>query len=225
MNLAPPCSRVGGADGGGTDNMDALAGEEVVLDIVPLTGATVAATIGEICACRRQGPLPHHAINNNALKWLRDTHEDPPGQQVVHRVDTTSDDPLEIGVLERDRGMAYRFLENESQLWSWKDMLASFQDEVMVEVTGLGVSMITCQPIQGTYDHTRHHAQVKGEGPELIGTAPIWDFVVTQTDGTQMRFHTEQTSTKVSVSFPCDGGVLLPGPPMRGLGRSDYNGM
>ena len=88
-------------------------------------------------------------------------------------MDITSDDPFEIEVLQRGKGMAYTFVENEFQWWSWRDMLAPFHDDVMVEVVGLGVSRITCEPIQDSYDHRRHYAAAKGEGPQLMGIARI----------------------------------------------------
>ena len=154
-----------------------------------MAGPTVVATMHQIRALR-QGPQPVRKVHNTALEWLRDTHESPPGQPTVPRVDITRDDPLEIGVLHRDQGMAYTFVENRSQQWSWRSMLASFPDDVAQQVVGVGVSTITCEPWVGSYDHARHHAACMGQGPVLTGRAPIWDFVVTQRNGTRVRFPT-----------------------------------
>ena len=112
----------------------------------------------------------------------------------------TESDPLDVGVLERTRGTAYTFVENRTQPWSWRSMLASFPDDVLEQVVGCGAVAITCEPLQGSYDHKRHHAARLMEGPALSGQAPIWDFVVTQGDGAQVRFHPQQTSSKVGVS-------------------------
>ena len=54
--------------------------------------------------------------------------------------------PIDIGVLQRGRGMAYTFVENQSHQWSWRSMLASFSDDVLEEVVGEGVLTITCEP-------------------------------------------------------------------------------
>ena len=129
--------------------------------------------------------------------------------------------PIEIGVLDRGRGMAYTFVENRSQQWFWRSMLASFPDDVLEQVVGPGVVTITCEPWVGSYDHKRHHAARMGQGPALTGQAPVWDFLVTQRDGTQVRFHPDQTSRKVKVAYLRDGGAAPPEPPAAGLGESD----
>lgn len=194
----------------------ALAGPTAVA----LARANVVATMDQIRALRQTPQLPR-AVHNTALKWLRDTHESPPGQPTVSRVPITYDDPLEIGVLDRGRGMAYTFVENRSQQWFWRSMLASFPDDVLEQVVGPGVVTITCEPWVGSYDHKRHHAARMGQGPALTGQAPVWDFLVTQRDGTQVRFHPDQTSRKVKVAYLRDGGAAPPEPPAAGLGESD----
>ena len=138
----------------------ALAGPTAVA----LARANVVATMDQIRALR-QTPQPPRAVHNTALKWLRDTHESPPGQPTVSRVPIPYDDPLEIGVLDRGRGMAYTFVENRSQQWFWRSMLASFPDDVLEQVVGPGVVTITCEPWVGSYDHKRHHAARMGQGP------------------------------------------------------------
>ena len=84
--------------------------------------------------------------------------------------------------------------------------------------------MITCEPWVGSYDNARHHAFRMGQGPALTGRAPIWDFVVTQRNGTQVRFHPQQTTSKVKVAYVRDGGVAPPAPPRAGSGESDGPG-
>eukprot|EP00959_Pyramimonas_sp_CCMP1952_P280007 5854057-Pyramimonas_sp.AAC.1 len=54
-------------------------------------------------------------LNNIALKWLRDSHGEPPGCPSVRHVDITDQHPLDIGVLERTTGMAYSFKAGETQ--------------------------------------------------------------------------------------------------------------
>ena len=103
-----------------------------------MAGPTVVVTMDQIRWWRRQQGTqpPRKGVHNTALKWLRDTHEHPPGRPTVPRVDITRIDPLEIGVLNRDTGMAYTFVENQRQQWSWRSMLASLSDDVLEQVVG-----------------------------------------------------------------------------------------
>ena len=103
-------------------------------------------------------------LNNLALKWIRDSHEDPPGNPITDRVDLTHSDPLGIGVIERDGGMSYRFKEGETEPWSWRQMLAAMSPEAKKLISGadhaLSVVRITCEPVPESYDHKRWHAAV-----------------------------------------------------------------
>ena len=103
-------------------------------------------------------------------------------------------------------------------------MLASLADDVLRQVVGGGVVTIPCEPWPDSYDHKRHHAHKEGQGPALDGQAPIWDFVVTQRNGTRVRFHPQQTTSKVKVVYVRDGGVAPPEPPAAGLGESEGPG-
>ena len=114
----------------------ALAGPTAPFALA-LARANVAATVDQTRALR-QTQQTDRKVHNTALKWFRDTHEDPPGQPTVSRVPITYDDPIEIGVLDRGRGMAYTFVENQSQQWYWRSMLASFSDDVLEQVVGEG---------------------------------------------------------------------------------------
>ena len=69
-------------------------------------GAAVAATREDLDALPVTQPFK---LNNTALKWLRDTSENPPGFPTTRCVDITDADPLDIGVLDRTTGMAYTF--------------------------------------------------------------------------------------------------------------------
>ena len=100
-------------------------------------------------------------LNNTALKWIRDTHENPRGCPTIDFVDLTLKDPLQIGVLENQGGMDYWFKKNETQPWSWQQMLGAMQPDVKEKVlgeAGQGVARISCAPIHGSYDHKRRHA-------------------------------------------------------------------
>ena len=54
------------------------------------------------------------------------------------------------------------------------------------------MATITCEPGLNSYDHKRHHAACKGEGPALDGQDPTWDFVVTQQNGGAVKLAPNQ---------------------------------
>ena len=64
-------------------------------------------------------------LNNVALEWVRDSHEDPPGNPTTDCVDLTLSDPLQIGVIEKSTGMDYKFKECETQPWSCRTRAGS----------------------------------------------------------------------------------------------------
>ena len=141
---------------------------------------------------------------------------------MVVEVDLTTQEELRIGVLHRTKGMAYTFVENEYQVWKWRVMLATLADDELEQAVGFGVAKITRAPLQGSYDHARHHAARLGEGPKFTGQAPIWDFLVTQADGTVVRFHPQQTKRRIKVASTTAPPPSEP--PRRGLGQSDGRG-
>ena len=59
-------------------------------------------------------------LNNIALKWIRDSHEIPPGYPTAGYVELTHEDPFPIGVLEGTPGMQYRFTTGVRRPWSWR---------------------------------------------------------------------------------------------------------
>ena len=192
--------------------------------------AAVAATREAIDALEARQAF---SLNNIALKWIRDTSEDPPGVPRVNLVDLTEKDPMAIGVIDRTRGIAYRFKPWESQPWSWREMLAAMPKHTLDRILGsdpaTGVRWITCEPVDGSYDHKRWHAAHQPGGTPFAENTrvPVWDFHVYRTDGVVVRFHTSLTNNKVEVATVSgrDGAALvLPGPPAAGKGTSDGRG-
>ena len=120
--------------------------------------------------------------------------------------------------------MASTFVEDEFRYWSWRCMLGRLPGGVMQQVVGPGVSRITYEPIPGLYDRERHRAAEHGEGPALSGMPLIWDFVVTRTDGTQVRFHPQDRRIWCASTpwYQRDGGAQFPDPRKKGLGRSNH---
>ena len=163
------------------------------------------------------------ALNNTALKSLRDSNEQPPGFPVGDGlVDPTNLDPFEVYTLHRTVGMEYE-LQQPRQPWSWRRMLAGFNDATLERIVGPGVRRIVCMPITGSYDHKRHHAarQANRQYPP-DAPVPVWDFVVERTDGTRVRFHVGQTKRKVEIA-DYDFALERDGP-AAGRGQSDGPG-
>ena len=183
-------------------------------------------------------------LNNVALKWIRDSHEDPPGHPTTDCVDLTGSDPYEIGVIERHGGMEYQFVAGRTQPWSWRQMLAAMSAQAKELLLGsnptLGVVRITCEPVTGSYDHKRWHAALAANRPyDNEAAVPVWDFFLTRSDGTTVRFHTNLTNNKVEVARVRRAqenhpevarvdkaleNVHLPTAPLRGKGKSDGKG-
>ena len=230
------------AEGPEDDEMDRPAGLGVPPGLQPRTGGAqaavaavaagggaepaVAATRAELDALRLTQPFDK---NNIALKWLRDTSEDPPGFPIRRCVDITAQDPMDIGVLHMRTGMAYSFREGATQPWSWRQMLAGLKSDVKDKVLGtdpsVGVVRITCEATDA-YDHKRWHAArdpAVGRPFAEGAPVPLWDFHVYRTDNVVVRFHTSLTTTKVEVAT-VGSGLVLPGPPMAGKGNSDGRG-
>ena len=190
--------------------------------------AAVAATPEDLAQLR---VVQSFQLNNVALKWFRDSHENPPGKPTTDCVDLTKSDPMQIGVIEKNTGMEYAFKANATQPWSWRQMLAGLSPAAKDLVLGanptLGVVRITCQPVPGSYDHKRWHAAMHiGRPYAADAEVLVWDFFVTRTDGTTVRFHTNYSNKKVEVASVdvAQPPLQLPGPPQKGKGKSDGPG-
>jgi len=169
-------------------------------------------------------------FNNIALKFLRDSNEQPPGFPLVSEVDLTHSPTILIGTIDRKFGTAYSFNYDIMYPWSWVDMLQHFRPELLRTIVGDGVARMRCMPIANTNDHKRRHASLQ-EQRDGIRTAliyspnapvPIWDFVVTQCSGAEVRFHPGLKGGKVEIS-----SIINPPTPMApaaGLGMSDGPG-
>ena len=183
--------------------------------------AAVVASPSEIATHTVTQPF---RLNNVALTWIRDTHEDPPGFPTVDRVELTHLDPYMIGVIEKTVGMDYSFTEGQLQPWSWRQMLAAFSPSVRELILGQpaqGVTRVTCEHIPNSNDHKRCHAANElGKPFPADAPTPVWDFVVTRTDGIRVRFHTSYKGTSVEVA-ELIVGTKMPPPPRRGAGNSD----
>ena len=171
------------------------------------------------------------AKNKTALKWIRDSHEDPPGFPTTNSVDLTCTDPMRIGVIGKSSGMDYSFKPGETTEWSWRQMLAALPPAAKERVLGsnhaLGVIRLTCEPSCGYKDQNRLHASLHIGRPYADGaTIPRWEFVITRSDGTAVRLHLCYTSNRVEVAKVLENQAAreLPKPTSKGNGKSDGRG-
>ncbi|MCP3969613.1 MAG: hypothetical protein GY717_04715 [Rhodobacteraceae bacterium] len=139
-------------------------------------------------------------LNNVALKWFRQLLEDPPGCPMRVGANLLTQEVWNVGVMFRHEGqtMGFDFMEGQMQPWSWRQMLAAMPYETQLRVVGDGLTALAVEYEVGSYDHKRHFAANKGQGPAIpAGTqAPVWDFVATQLGGTRVAFHPDYKTGK-----------------------------
>ena len=149
----------------------------------------------------RKAEYQNWSENSTALKFFRDTNEDPPGVPNVEKVDLFPHSTVDILTLERPngKGEAYNLVQ-PFHPWSWRAMLNGMDDPTLKYIVGDGIIGITCQPIKDTDDYKRCRAwREQGiripRGQEVL----VWDFVVTQVSGKTICFHPNAKNKKVSV--------------------------
>ena len=101
------------------------------------------------------------------------------------------------------------------------------RDFVLGSNPALGVVRITCAPVLGSYDHKRWHAARHLGRPYAENAAvPVWDFFVTRSDGTTIRFNTSYTNNKVEMAKVSEDQAAheLPKPPNKGKGKFEKRG-
>jgi hypothetical protein len=142
-------------------------------------------------------------LNNVALKWIRDTHESPPGVPSVEYVNLNDyhTEGLQIGIIGRvtEWSQEYWWLTG-SQPWSWLQMFKSMKPECIEAIIGDGITNIECAPDTRSYDHKRADAAKNLNKPfRKDAPVPVWDFFVTRKDGSTVSFHTNLADNKVSL--------------------------
>ena len=182
-------------------------------------GCPTVVTVAGIRASGKQS----RSLGNVALKFIRDSHEDPPGTaSQPNGVDLFDEDPYEIMTLSKTKGVDYS-LVLPFQPWSWRAMLNGMDDATLERIVGEGIVGIACKPIHHHYDHKRQHAaRTLGRPFPAEAPVPVWDFVVTRADRTAVRFHPNLKSKKIEIK-DLSAEVLRDGP-RRGKGNSDGPG-
>ena len=157
----------------------------------------VPITIADIRGC---GAKHSSKENNSALKSIRDTCEDPPGEPCCWGVDLRGHEVFPVYTVQHhDKSELYDLVEPTNP-WSWRAMLNIMEDAT------LG---ITCQPIPRQTDFKRlaawhkHKVHITDEV-----SVPTWDFVVTRTDSSGVRFHPSFKSRRIEMcDWVFEGGL------------------
>ena len=105
-------------------------------------------------------------------------------------------------------------------------MLAQLRDDDIRYVVGgssgdCQVRACSIEIRQNSYDVARHYHIEAQERRSADVQLPVWDFVVSRSDGTALRLHPSWTNRRVKV-FPVEGHELLVVP--QGLGKSEGPG-
>ena len=185
---------------------------------MPFLRDSSVVTVEEI---RGSGKQPW-ALNDTALKSIRDTHEKPRGFPMVDKVDLTQMYTYEVLTLNRIKNENYEMVE-PWQPWSWRKMLNGLADELLANIVGDGIKSFWCAPIGKSYDHKRQRALRAHSIPfDKEAPMPVWDFVALRVDNTLIRFHTNAKDKKISTAdeafqYETTG-------PVSGPGKSDGRG-
>ena len=93
------------------------------------------------------------------------------------------------------------------------------------DVRGIRRGLTSCwvEPRPNSYDHKRHY-MYKKYSYQSSGRLPIWNFVITRTDGTKIRLHPSFKKTNTEVFEPAEGTPRWVPAPMNGIGKSDGHG-
>ena len=169
--------------------------------------------------------------HNEALKYLRDTHEDQ--DKPFNSGPVTCGVPYTAvaEVVHEDKGPHYRFNEGNMREWSWLEMVAQMTDDSIRTLLGSdvrghsrGLTHCSVEVRPNSYDHKRHDLIKKSGCVDVSGRLPVWDFVITRTDNTKIRLHPAWKKTEIEVFEPAEGPPHLVPAPMNGIGESDGPG-
>jgi hypothetical protein len=178
----------------GAPNAAVAAINVAAVPAVPMVAtAAVAASATELYEMEAKQAF---RLNNVALKFFRDTNEDPPGFPLLTTIDLTAEGIVQIGVIEKNTGTAYKFVDGELQPWSWREMLAGMPTQGKNDILGgMDVVKITCEAVPGSYDHKRWHVSLHGGRrlrnsrvmpPSLCGISSSHELMAAGSDSTQI---------------------------------------
>ena len=170
-----------------------------------------------------------HASANTALKYIRDTHEEPRGYNTIQTYDLTNVDTIPVAKLNRGAFTRYSFDHSVMKPWDWRTMFKLFKPNLQQQLIGEGILTLELVPIPFSYDIARHNAAKEQRNPyDIDAPVPVWDFIVIHLDSKQdsgmnsFRFHPRQTGGKCDISNDIDPARM--NEPVAGRGNSDGAG-
>ena len=165
--------------------------------------------------------------HNQALKYWRRQSE-LPGRFVLEsgfkKIDNVV--PEDVALVVHGERTNFDFDGTQIVKWGWWEMIAQLRDDDIRYVVGgssgdcqLRECSLRVRP--NSYDVARHYHITAQERRSADVQLPVWDFVVSRSDGTALRLHPSWSNRRVKV-FPVEGHEL-PVIPM-GLGQSEGAG-
>jgi len=129
----------------------------------------------------------------------------------------------------KGKGMAWSWGNLRTE-YRWCDLVSQLRDEDIMKVCSTVNGGAPCTIVSasfasrpGSYDHKRHHAEIKLGCPKTPSQLRVWDFVLERQDGSKIRIH-PQWSSRTTEVFEGDGHSPAAQPPRAGLGGSDGRG-
>ena len=157
---------------------------------------------------QQEQPKQAWTRNNEALKWFRWRDEKPAGvpSTGIIRIDL-SEPFVMIGVVDHEpKCERFSFtspaVAGREQPWSWKQFLLGLKSGDFQAAVGSGIVGLAAFATPNSYDHNRHHAQKKHGFEEIPDgvRAPIWDFKITRSDGSEVLLHPRWRGNQVGLA-------------------------
>ena len=170
--------------------------------------------------------------HNQALKYWRRESE-MPGMFVFQSGFKKFDNVVseDVAVVLHGERTNFDFDDTQIVKWGWWEMIAQLcDDDIRYVVGGSSGDCELCECSLrvrlNSYDVARHYhinkeqqRRSRGAGAEV--QLPVWDFVVSRSDGSAVRLHPSWSNRRVKV-FPVEGHELPVVP--QGLGKSEGPG-
>ena len=166
--------------------------------------------------------------HNQALKYWRRQSE-LPGAFVLKSGFKKFDNvvPEDVAVVVHGERTNFDFDPTKIVKWAWWEMIGQLRDDDIRYVVGgssgdCQLRECSLQVRPNSYDVARHYHIERQERRCADVQLPVWDFVVSRSDGTALRLHPSWSDRRVKVFLVIGHEVLVI--PIGGLGKSEGSG-
>ena len=166
--------------------------------------------------------------HNQALKYWRRQSE-LPGDSVLNSGFKKFDNvvPEDVAVVVHGVRTNFDFDPTKIVKWAWWEMIGQLRDDDIRYVVGgssgdCELRECSLQVRPNSYDVARHYHIEKEESRSAEVQLPVWDFVVSRSDGTALRLHPSWSNRRVKVFLVVGHEKLVI--PIAGLGKSEGSG-